>query len=429
MSRTKNTMKNMTYSWISSIITTILGFISRTIFINTLGTTYLGINGLFTNILSVLSFTELGIGTAMNFSLYKPVAENDERKISLLMNLYKKAYRIIALIITILGLLIIPFLPYLAKGTGDVENITVYYLIFLLNTVTSYFVSYKFSLLNAYQKNYIYTNVELIFRFTTTIIQMIVLVIYKNFLIYLLVGAIVNIIQKITLNYYMNKIYPYLKEKVEGKLDEEELKPIKKNIGALVYHKLGDIAVHQTDNIIVSSFINVTMAGLISNYTLIINSINTFVSQIFNSAVSSLGNLIATEKAEHQYEVFKRYNFLNFWLYGFCAISLYTLISAFISIVWGSDKIVDNLTVILMCTDFYMIGQRIAINNIKIAGGIFKEDKLVSIFQAVINLIVSIVLVNKIGLPGVYLGTIVSGTLATVVRPIIIYKNIFRSIG
>lgn len=425
MSRTKNTMKNMTYSWISSIITTILSFISRTIFINILGTTYLGINGLFTNILSVLSFTELGIGTAMNFSLYKPVAENDETKIKLLMELYKKAYRIIAIIITVLGLLVIPFLPYLATDTGDIGNISIYYLIFLFNTVTSYFVSYKFSLLNANQKNYIYTNVDLVFRVITTIIQMIVLVIYKSFLIYLLVGAFVNVIQKVALNYYLNKIYPYLTEKVDGKLDKEELEPIKKNIGALVYHKLGDVAVHQTDNIIVSSFINVTTAGLISNYTLIINSVNTFVSQIFNSAVSSLGNLIATEKKEHQYEVFKRYNFLNFWLYGFCSISLFTLISAFISIVWGADKIVDSLSVTLMCLDFYMVGQRVAINNVKVAGGIFKEDKFVSIFQAVINLVVSIILVKIMGLPGVYIGTIVSGFLATVVRPIIIYKNVF----
>src|SRR5699024_6317560 len=132
----------------------------------------------------------------------------------------------------VLGLLVIPFLPYLATDTGDIGNISIYYLIFLFNTVTSYFVSYKFSLLNANQKNYIYTNVDLVFRVITTIIQIIVLVIYKSFLIYLLVGAFVSVIQKIALNYYLNKIYPYLTEKVDGKLDKEELEPIKKNIGA-----------------------------------------------------------------------------------------------------------------------------------------------------------------------------------------------------
>lgn len=426
VSRTQNTIKNMVYSWINSIITMILSFISRTIFIKVLGTTYLGLNGLFTNIISVLSFTELGIGTAMNFALYKPVAENDEQKIKLLMKLYKNTYRIIALIISILGLLIMPALSYLAKDVGNVGNIYEYYLIFLVDTVISYFVSYKFSLLNANQKNYIYTNIDMIFKIIVSIIQMISILIYKNFGIYLLTGVIIGAIEKIVLNFYLNKKYSYLTEKVDGKLSEEELKPIKKNISALIYHKLGDIAVHQTDNIIVSSFINVNTAGLISNYTLIINYINIFVGQIFNSATASLGNLIATEKTERQYDVFKKYNFLNFWLYGFCTISLLTLLSAFISIVWGMDKIIDDITVIMMCIDFYMIGQRLAINNIKVAGGIFKEDKLVSIFQAITNLIISIIFVNIIGLPGVYLGTIISGIIATVIRPKIIYRKLFK---
>lgn len=425
MSRTKNTIKNMIYSWGSNICIIFLGFVSRTIFINTLGTTYLGINGLFTNILSVLSFTELGIGTAMNFSLYKPVAENDQQKIKLLMKLYKNAYRVIAGIITVLGLLILPILPYLAKDAGDVGNLSVYYLIFLFNTVITYFVSYKFSLLNANQKYYIYTNVDLIFRIITTAMQLVTLIVYKNFLVYLLTGAIAGCIEKIVVNYYLNKMYPYVKEKVDGKLSEEELQPIKKNIGALIFHKIGEVAVHQTDNIIISGFINVTTAGIISNYTLIINSISTFIGQVFNSAISSLGNLIATEDKGHQYEVFKRYNFLSFWLYGFCSICLLTLSSAFISMMWGSDKVIESIIVILMCLDFYMIGQRLAIINMKFAGGVFKEDRFLAIFQAITNLAVSIILVQIIGIVGVYIGTIVSGMLATIVKPIITYKKMF----
>lgn len=426
MSRLKFIAKNIFAGYISSIITLLMGFISRTIFIYVLGITYLGVNGLFINVLGVLSFAELGIGTAMNYSLYKPVAEKDTEKIKSLMKFYKTAYRVIALIITIIGLSIVPFLKYIVKDPGNIGDISIYYLIFLFNTVSSYFVIYKFSLVNAEQKNYIFSYINTITSVVIITIQIISLVIFKSFLVYLLVAAIIGLIQKIFVSIYLNRKYPYLHDKNTKKLTKEDLKPIKKNVIALVWHKIGEISVHQTDNIIISVFINITTVGIISNYNLLMVSVSRFITVIFDSAIASLGNLIATEGVARQYYIFKVYRFVAFWLYGFSSIAFYILLSPFITLWIGKEMLISEFVLLLIIINYYMIGHRICINNIKSAGGVFDQDKYVALLQGVVNLIVSVVMVKLIGLPGVYIGTIVQGTLATIIKPIIVYKNIFH---
>ena len=293
-SRLKMTARNAFWSYFSMFVSFGLQFISRTVFIYCLGEEYLGINGLFSNVLGVLSFAELGIGTAINFCLYKPVAENNIEKIKSYMWYYKWAYRTIAVIITIIGLALIPFLNVLVKDPGNVGNIVIYYLIYLFNTVTTYFVSYKYSLVNAEQKNYIYTNVNLIISISTIIIQVIALVIWKNFLIYLLVAAIFGVFQKIFICIYFNRLYPYLKEKNIEKLTKQEKSILITKIKALVIHKIGDVSVHQTDNIIVSAFVSTKMVGLLSNYNLFISTVSSCINVLFNSVTGSLGNLVAT---------------------------------------------------------------------------------------------------------------------------------------
>lgn len=425
MSRVKNTIRNILFGYIGTIISLVLGFVSRTVFIYVLGATYLGINGLFTNILGVLSFAELGIGTAMNYSLYKPVAERDTEKIKSLMRFYKFAYRTIALIVTIIGLIILSNLKYIIKGAEGIDNIAIYYLIFLFNTVISYLVSYKFSLVNAEQKNYIFTNINTITSFITIIVQIISLIVFKNFLVYLLITAVIGVIQKMFISIYLNKKYPYLMDKDVQKLSKEELEPIKKNVGALIWHKIGEISVHQTDNIIISMFISVGTVGLISNYNLLMTSVSGFITIIFSSVTSSLGNLIATESKEKQYSIFKIYRFIAFWLYGFSAIAFYILMSPFIEIWLGKEMIISSFTILFIIINYYMMGHRICINNIKSAGGVFNQDKFVAILQAIVNLVVSIVMVKLIGLPGVYIGTLAQGTLSTVIKPIIVYRDMF----
>jgi len=426
MSRIKQTLKNVAFGIVGNLVTLALSFFLRTVFIYMLGTTYLGVNSLFTSVLSILSFSELGICVAMNYSLYKPVADNDRHKIKLLMSFYKKAYRVVALIITLMGLGIYPFLGVLTRTDLGDHNISIYYFIFLFNTVSTYFVSYKFSLVNVEQKSYIYTNINTIASAMITVAQIIVLCVYKNFLAYLLTNSLLGLLQKIYINHYLNRLYPYLKEESNEKLPKEDLGLIKKNVGALVWHKIGEMSVYQTDNIIISAFVNITTVGIISNYNLIMSSVTRMINIVLDAAIPSFGNLMTAASVEKKYELFKVYRFIAFWLYGFSALAFYFLLTPFVTLWIGIDNTISEVVVFLIVLNYYMVGHRVCINNIKIAGGIFSEDKYVSLMQAVVNLVVSILFVKLIGLPGVYIGTITQGTLSTIIRPIIVYKKAFN---
>ena len=427
MSRIQNAAKNIAFGYIGNISSTVLGFVLRTVFIMKLDATLLGINALYTGVLTILSLAELGIGTALNFSLYAPVARKDYEKIKSYMLFYKKTYRVIAGIVAIIGLILVPFLKYFIKNPGSYGNteLTVYYLIFLFNTVSTYFVSYKYSLVNAEQKNYIQTNVLTITKLVTVILQLIVLLLTSNFLLYLLTAAAVELVQKICVNFYLNKLYPYLKDRDVTPLKKEETKEIIDKTKALVCHKVGDVARLQTDSIIITSFIQVALAGVVDNYTMVINSISGFVNIIFNSVISSFGNLIATESKEKQYDIFNVYRFVANWIYGLSAVGFFVLLSPLVYLWLGEEWMLSNVVIALILIDYYFKGDRIVLSNFKTAAGVFEEDKYLALIQGLVNLVISIALVQKMGLAGIYIGTIVSGLIANITKPFIIYKVCF----
>lgn len=428
MGRVQSAAKNIAFGYIGNLTTQLLGFILRTVFISYLGDTLNGINDLYTGILSVLSLAELGVGTALNYSLYGPVARKDYEKIKSYMQLYKKAYRVIGLVIAVIGLAISPFLPYLVKQPKgvSVRDLTLYYFIFLFNTVSTYFVAYKYSLAYAEQKNYIQTNTITITKMITVTLQIAVIVTTRNFYLYLLTAAAVELIQKIFISWYLNKLYPYLKDKNIKKLSKEETGEVVTKTKALVFHKVGDVARLQTDSMIISAFINVTLVGFVGNYNMILNSVANFVNIIFNSVLSSFGNLIATESKEKQYSVFKVYRFFACWIYGFSAVGFFLLLTPFIVIWQGPEKVLAAGAVACILIDYYFKGDRIVLSNFKTAAGVFEQDKYLALIQGVVNLILSIVLVQKIGLVGIYIGTIVSGLIANITKPFIIYKVCFE---
>ena len=428
MGRVQSAAKNIAFGYIGNLTTQLLGFILRTVFINHLGDTLNGINDLYTGILSVLSLAELGVGTALNYSLYGPVARKDYEKIKSYMQLYKKAYRVIGLVIAVIGLAISPFLPYLVKQPKGVtvRDLTLYYFIFLFNTVSTYFVAYKYSLAYAEQKNYIQTNTITITKMITVTLQIAVIVTTRNFYLYLLTAAAVELIQKIFISWYLNRLYPYLKDKNVKKLSKEETGEVVTKTKALVFHKVGDVARLQTDSMIISAFINVTLVGFVGNYNMILNSVANFVNIIFNSVLSSFGNLIATESKEKQYSVFKVYRFFACWIYGFSAVGFFLLLTPFIVIWQGPEKVLAAGAVACILIDYYFKGDRIVLSNFKTAAGVFEQDKYLALIQGGVNLILSIVLVQKIGLVGIYIGTIVSGLIANITKPFIIYKVCFE---
>lgn len=431
-SRKSMVFKNIIWGYGNTIFTTILKFVSRWAFIHTIGITYLGINGLYMNILSVLSLSELGISSAMNYSLYKPVAENDVEKIKSIMKVYKSAYRVIAFIVSVIGVIIVPFLHHLIKDAKGLSNneLIFYYLLFLFNTVSSYFVSYKYSLNNAEQKVYITNNINTVTTIITTVFQIVALFVFKSFTAYLVVQIFIQLIGKIVASIYLNRLYPYLKDKNIEKLDKETFKSLFVNIKSLMIHKLGQVAVNQTDNIIISSFISVKTVGLISNYTLVTSTVDTFLLIVFNNIVGSLGNLCATKDKEYQYKIYKIYDFVDFWMYGFCAIAYASLIQPFTALMWGEEFVVDFEVILLIILNTYIVGQRIPLNNMKVAGGVFRQDRYLPVIQAILNLGISMLLAKQVGLIGVYIGTLVSGIIPTFIRPLLVYKPLFdRSSG
>lgn len=429
MSRVQQAAKNIFFGYISNIVILVMGFLQRTVFIAVLGRTLLGVNGLYTDVLSMLSLAELGIGTALNYSLYKPVANHDYEKIKSYMQLYKKAYLVIAGVISAIGLALIPFLPYIIKDRSGitVDELTLYYLIFLFNTVSTYFVAYKYSLVNAEQRSYIQTNIATITKIITVFAQIIMLLVTKNFLVYLLTQAAVELLQKVAVSVYFNKLYPYLRDKNVKKLEKEETDTVVTKTKALMFHKIGDVARLSTDSIIITYFINVDSVAIVGNYTYIITYVANFVSIIFNSVVSGFGNLVATESREKQYSIFKVYRFFACWMYGFASVGFWLLLTPLVTGLWLNDSWkLEQIILTLILIDFYFKGGRVVLINFKIAAGVFEQDKYLSLIQGAVNLVLSIIGAKYIGLAGVYIGTVISGVLANLIQPFIVYRDCFE---
>ncbi len=428
MGRVKSATRNITFGYVGQLATMIMSFILRKIFIMHLSETLLGVNSLYSNILSILNMAELGIGTALNFSLYGPVARGEKEKIKSYMKMYQRAYYFIAVVVAVIGIAISPFLRFLVKNPEGttLRDLTIYYFIFLFNTVSSYFVAYKYSLINAEQKNYIQTNIITITKVVTVFFQIIVVVVTENFYLFLITDAVIQLIQKIFVSRFLDNMYPYLREKDVKPLEQEESDAVWRKTKALVFHKVGDVARLQTDAIIISSFIEIAMAGVVDNYNLIISSVSNFVNIIFNSVISSFGNLIATESREKQLSMFKVYRFFASWVYGFSCVGFMVLITPLIRILFGDAWILAPAAVYCILTDYYFKGDRIVLSNYKTAAGVFEQDKYLALIQGVVNLVVSIWLVQTpLGITGVYVGTIVSGLIANITKPIIIYKVCF----
>lgn len=431
MGRVKQTEKNIFFGIISNFMILIVGMIQRKVFVVVLGRTLLGIDGLYTDILGILSLAELGIGAALNFSLYKPVATHDYDKIKAYMLFYKKAYLAIAGTVAAIGLAITPFLPLIIseekRGDISIANITVYYLIFLFNTVSTYFVAYKYSLANAEQKNYIQTNILTVTKIVTALTQIAVLWVSGSFVLYLLSKAAIELIQKIFVSIYFNRKYPYLRDKEIRKLDKEETGAIAVKCKAQMLHKIGDAARLSTDSIIISSMIDLDSVGLVKNYNEIIAYASNFVNIIFDSAISGFGNLVATESREKQHSLFKVYRFMACWLYGYAAVGFFLMLTPFITGLYLDPSWeLGSFTLILILLDFYLKGGRIVLFNFKTAAGIFEQDRYLAFIQGGVNLVISVIAARWIGLPGVYIGTVISGVIANLVRPVIIYRVCFQ---
>lgn len=426
--RSKNSIKNIISSFASNILVNILKFICRLIFVRVISEVYLGVNGLLSNVLGLLALAELGIGTAINYSLYKPIAENDVNKIKSLMKFYKKAYRIIAIVVLVLGLLLLPCIPYFIKDNTGINNLGFIYIIFVINQVIGYLFGYKRTIVAADQKNYKLVPFTMLFNLLTSIFQIVILLLFKNFILYLLVQTIFIIIENIVINRYIDKEYKYINNlETADKLDKKELTSIKKNIKALMYHKIGGYAVSSTDNIIISKFIGIIECGYYSNYYALITIVSSFIYTFISNITASFGNLIVKEKVEKRLSVFNEINFIYFIMYGISTVCFIALFNPFVSYAYGEHFVLSMGCVYLITINFYLLGMTNITEIVKSAAGLYDNDKIIPLFQAIINIAISIFLGIKIGLEGVLIGTVISTLLPLIAKPIIIYKHVFES--
>ena len=425
--RTLNSLKNVLGNFANSLVLNLLRFVSRIVFVKVLSDVYLGVNGLLSNVLGLLALAELGIGTAISYSLYKPLANKDDEKCRSLMKFYKKAYRIIAIIVLILGLILLPFLPWFIKDTTGIDNLSLIYLIFLGNMVISYLFSYKRTLITADQKNYKITPFLMFYNFLMTTLQIVILIVFKNYILYLLVQTVCIVLENITVNTYITKKYPYLKNiNKADPIDSNELAGIKTNIKALMLHKIGSYVLTATDNIVISKFIGIVTVGVYSNYVLIYNTISNFIYMFVSNVTASFGNLIASGNKKKIYSVFKEMDFIAYCLYGVSAICLIFVFNPFIEFVFGEKFVLPFIVVVLIMVNYYLVGINQVPITIQSAAGAYKYDKYIPLVEATLNVIVSVILVQYIGLPGVLIGTFVSYLLPLVIKPFIVFKYVLN---
>lgn len=413
MGRTYNSLRNIKFNLIGQLANNILKFVCRTVFIYILGEEYLGISSLYTNILLLLSVSELGFSSAVTYSLYRPLAEGDQDKICSIMQFYRKAYRIIGFVILGLGICLIPFLPTLMNGTTDKVNIYVYYVLFLAQSVLSYFFfAYKQTLLLADQKKYLVDLVVYAVNVTTNILQILILIFRKSFWEYTLVAVLSSVVSNLILSGIVDKRYSYLKRKAET-LPKVEVNKIFSQVYAMFLYRICNIVGVATDNLIISSNIGVFMVGLYDNYAMIVNVIQEILSSVLHAFTGSLGNLYVLESDKKNAFIFRCLNMVNLWFIIFSSVSFLVLFQPFISFWIGESYTLDYVVVFIIVMNFATNHMQGVVQIFKDTTGLFRRGKYRPVATVILNLGISLILVRYMGIAGVFLGSIISRMCTT----------------
>lgn len=427
-SRTKNSIRNLLFSFFAFALQLICTLFIRICFVKVFLVDYLGINSLFTNIISILSVVESGFGSAMTFALYEPVAKGEDEKVRQLLAFYKKCYRVISLCILIIGLAIMPCLPYLIKDFAAINlNLYIVYAMFLASSFISYFSAHRRALFYASQRVDIENKINIAGYVVTLFIQILALFVFKNYYVYSLAGLINSIISCVLVYIMTNiKFANYIKREDEG-ISKQDRKNITKNVMALFFHKVGGIVLSGTDSIIISAFLGSVILGKYSNYLMITTYINTLLMTFINSVKGSVGNSLNLKDKDSNFTLFKRLNFIYFAISALFSIAFVVLSSPFVDVMFGEELVLSFDLVLIMGIYLYLYNTRQIVYMFKDCKGYFWQNRFAPIIEAVINLIVSLILVQVIGLLGVILGTIISCILVPLWNePYILNKHYFK---
>lgn len=424
-SRTRNSAKNVTFGFATQVIVLLVNFIARTIFIHYLGAEMLGISGLYTNILSLLSMAELGFGNAIIYSMYKPVKHNDEKQIAALLNYYRRVYIGIIGIITVAGCILIPFLPYIVRSNLSNHDLIIYYALFLINTICSYTFVYKTSIINAQQKMYITKVINVLVLIVQLLAQTATLALSRSYVAFLVVQIICTLLNNILCSIIADRMYPYIKQRAS--LHPAHKKEIRKNVSSIFLYKVSGTILNNTDNIFISMLVSTVTVGFYSNYYMVVSALSNIIFIFFNAITASVGNLMTEKDIKKQESVFAQLNYICFIITGFCAIELITVFNDFITMWVGSEYLMDNNIMLIIVVNFYIYTMQNPVWTFRDTTGLFKDAKNDTILLAITNIILSLILGKIWGVFGILLATAISRLLITSWhQPYLLYKKIFK---
>ncbi|HIW82514.1 MAG TPA: nucleotidyltransferase family protein [Candidatus Acetatifactor stercoripullorum] len=423
-SRTEYSARNTTVAIVARIIAILAGFLTRVVFTHTLSESYVGINGLFTDILNILSLSELGVGTAITCALYRPIAEEDLERQKSLMRMYRTFYRVVAAIVLVCGLMVLPFLDVLIKDGAGIEHITFIYLMYLLNSVLSYLLVYKKTLIDAHQQSYIGVLYQTGFLLLQNALQIAALLLTGNFILFVSILILCTLGNNFCISRKADKMYPYLRQKSVQRLPRQERKGIYRDVRAMLMHKVGNVIVNNTDNLLLSSMVGIASVSCYSNYYLIIGSVRQVLNQMFQGITASVGNLGVEESTDRVRRIFEAAFFAGQWVFGLAAVCLYELIDPFVALSFGEQYVFPREVTLILCLNFYLTGMRQACLVFRDSIGLFRYDRYKSLAEAAINLAASVILGRSMGTAGIFIGTMISTVTTSLwVEPYMLYKH------
>lgn len=422
--RTQKAILNSTITLSCQIVYLVISFVCRTIFTKTLGAEYLGVSGLFSNILTILSFAELGIGSALVYRMYEPLAKNDHEKLCQYIQLYKSVYTLIIAVICVAGLALIPFIPHMVTAPDVKENVTLLYVLYLTQTLVTYVFVYKKSILIADQKSYVVNIYTQLFNIAMNIAQCIFLVVTHNFIIYCVLNIAFNLANNVVCSLRADKEYPYIRRRPKAKLSGSEIKGLFKDVKGLLLTKIASTAFSGTDNIFISTFIGIKYVGILSNYTIFSSIINSVMNKIFDAVTASIGNLVATGEKSKSESVLKKLFFLNTTLYGYLSLGMLVLLREFVMTIWlDAEYDLSQTIVTVVLIELFFRSIHYPIYMTRTAMGCFSEYKGLFAASAVLNIVLDYLLVKPLGITGLYIATIICRGITYLADAWVVYQQ------
>ena len=395
-------------SVLTNAVFLITAFVVQKTLIATKGAEYNSINGLFSSIISMMSLADLGLGTAIIYHMYRPVAEKDEGKINSLLLFYKKCYLVISAVVLLIGAVVGLFLPLLVGDANISDSIYLIYVLFLADCISSYFLAYKKSLLYADLKNYIPDAIYFVTYVIQNALQIFVLVAFDSFILFLVIKTLGKIVPNLFVSLYISKNYPFTRTKQVAPVDKEIKQDIVVKVKGLFCHKVGKMLVTGSDSIVITGVLGLGVMNLYTNYYLVISGVRALLVRIFEILTNSVGNFLLDSSKERNLDVYKKIDFINFWCFGCVAAGMYAVMQPLIILWLGEEFLFAKTVLFVLVINYYLDGMRASVNTFKEAAGIFHEDRRIPLIEAVVNLTVSILLAKLLGAAGVFLGTIIS---------------------